>query len=407
MKTTRILIAVVAMMVSVAEGWAQAQPVLYTFQVQPNPVPTISSMTPTSGLPGTVVTIRGTNLDWAGPFAHFVGGPNHYVESGLPNARTRINLSPETRTGIIVGTTYVSRTEIRVVVPSGAQTGAIQFGQVGSSYDWPNYPNYQYQYRSWYNNATSGVFSVRLPAPTNLRGSAAPAAVTLSWDFPSTLSARDFELFQVVGGSWTSVRTVAAGLRSVTITGLAAGTNHQFKVRARSASAGQDSDFSNVVTVATPAAPASSATVTLLRSSATHEAGPLSGQGTIRVTAAAGYRWSDDRFAVYAEIVPTAAARTNPQQVTLRFRYNRTANRLEGLEMVGGDLEGSGGRIMASTSITSMVTIAPGNTQISGTATAVLYYAESVLPYPGAMLELHTALAEVRFDFTNLPVIAR
>ncbi|MBK8099333.1 MAG: IPT/TIG domain-containing protein [Planctomycetes bacterium] len=79
--------------------------------------PTITSFTPTSGIPGTLITINGTNFDrdangvvWTGTIPYRVVFP---MSGGLTNAMP----------------TFVSATQIRATVPAAAVTGPFSIRQ--------------------------------------------------------------------------------------------------------------------------------------------------------------------------------------------------------------------------------------------------------------------------------------
>ncbi len=186
--------------------------------------PTITSINPTAAAPGTTVTIRG------GGFDMLVRGPAAFGSTTINAARASV--------------TYVSPTELRVVVPAGAVQGPIYL--LG-----PTSP-------------TGGAPTVQLTSPqifTPLVAPAAPANLTatvvsssridLAWADRSW-NEDNFDVWMLDANGWRSVRLLGANVTSAAITGLQPSTTYSFRVRAQNATG--SSAFSNTVTATTPAA---------------------------------------------------------------------------------------------------------------------------------------------------------
>jgi polysaccharide lyase-like protein/IPT/TIG domain-containing protein len=95
------------------------------FTVKPSPSPSISGFTPTSGVPGTTVTISGSGL---------------------------LGASSVKLAGVAAAITSNTATAVKVLVPAGAASGAIQVSTPGGT------------------ATTSSTFNVKLSPPPSIRG---------------------------------------------------------------------------------------------------------------------------------------------------------------------------------------------------------------------------------------------
>ncbi len=95
-----------------------------------------------------------------------------------------------------------------------------------------------------------------LPTPTGLTATPGPSSVTLTWTNPNDAGVDFYEYQQKVGsdpyGFWMDIPNSHIGTTSATITGLAAGVEHKFKIRARNAAG---AGAASAEASATPAAP--------------------------------------------------------------------------------------------------------------------------------------------------------
>jgi hypothetical protein len=166
--------------------------------------PAITSISPTSGAPGTTVTITGYGFDT------LISGPAAFGTTSVAAARAPV--------------TYVSSTQLRVVVPAGGRTGPIyllsNLTVIGGS------PSVQ---------LTSGqTFTVNAPpaAPTGLTARvASDTQVDLSW-VDNSWNEGNFQIWMLSGASWVNLGVVPANRTSEPITNLSPGTTVSFRVRA-------------------------------------------------------------------------------------------------------------------------------------------------------------------------------
>lgn len=185
--------------------------------------PRITAISPTSAAPGATVTITG------GGFDTLFRGPAAFGSTTSTAARASV--------------TYVSPTQLTVVVPAGAQQGPIyllsSFGLIGQPLP--------------VQLTSAQIFTplVVPAAPTNLSATVASSSrVNLAWSDRSW-NETGFEVW-INDGSWRLLRTVAANATGDAITGLQPSRSYSFRVRAQNATG--PSGYSNTVSATTPAA---------------------------------------------------------------------------------------------------------------------------------------------------------
>jgi hypothetical protein len=372
--------------------------------------PAITGINPTTGVPGTVVTITGRGFDT------LFSGPAAFGSTTLTAARSPI--------------TYVSSTTMTTVVPAGARTGPIHIMSnltvVGGS--------------PWVQLSSSQTFTpIVVPAaPSGLTATAvSDSQINLAW-VDNSWNESAFEVSQRCGaGNWVVLGSVNANQTSEPITGLLPSSTCSYRLRATNATG--PSVYSNTATATTFAR-----TATVSVTSATGNS-PLQPNGVMNALQKVAYVDSDNNglvagtagsgpfpvfpngqwivqagsqfatvsgtranFILVAEIPQTAGSNGGAQYVTWHFRLTWDAQgNITGGQFVfgtGGDFTtGFWGRIM--TAYASSYNFSGNiNTRVYGFVEMSLFLQEFYPTPSGLDSEIHDSSVHMDFD---LPVTAK
>lgn len=359
-----------------------------------NPVAAISitSISPQTAAPGTVVTINGTGFD------RLLGG---YVQFGsLSNPAARA-----TRT-------YHSATRLTTVVPAGAVAGRLYVTNLFGGAQ-----------------ATSAqTFTPLLPpaAPSNLIATASTESeIRLQWSDNSN-NETGFDVWISDATGWHSIGIVGPNDTSEPIENLWPGSTYPFKVRAQNAQG--FSEFSNVVMATTFALP----TITITNSSGIPSPLTAGNVPTAAMSnATSGFDANHDgfvtgsqnadpnntsslfpvwvpqsgpsfgrilpgsRFASTADLVvgvwfDTSPARNRPQFVVVHFRIN--GNTVVNGPMLAGDLSGFNPNVLFSISpVSSNLTVQYSNgapSRVTGSIRGTPVASDSIGTTYGSQVDL-------------------